>query len=73
MRIIKLSIKFDRILSGRSGRFLTVYNGKGEKINGKVLTTRFFWAKIQHAKSNKTEWVKNWNLSLVVADKAVHF
>jgi hypothetical protein len=42
MRIIKLSIKFDRILSGRSGRFLTVYNGKGEKINGKVLTTRLF-------------------------------
>lgn len=73
MRIIKLSIKFDRILSGRSGRFLTVYNGKGEKINGKVLTTRFFWAKIQHAKSSKTEWVKNWNLSLVVADHAVHF
>lgn len=73
MRIIKLSIKFDRILSGRSGRFLTVYNGKGEKINGKVLTTRFFWAKIQHAKSGKTEWVKNWNLSLVVADHAVHF
>jgi hypothetical protein len=73
MRIVKVSIKFNRILSNRGGRFLTVYNGKGEKINGKVLTTRLFWAKVQHAKSGKTEWVKNYKVDLVVADHSVHF
>jgi hypothetical protein len=73
MRIIKVSIKFNRILSNRGGRFLTVYNGKGEKINGKVLTTWLFWAKVQHAKTKQTEWVKNYKVDLVVADKAVYF
>jgi hypothetical protein len=73
MRIIKVSIKFNRILSNRGGRFLTVYNGKGEKINGKVLTTRLFWAKVQHAKTKQTTWVKNYKVDLVVADHSVHF
>lgn len=73
MRIIKVSIKFNKVLSNRGGRFLTVYNGKGEKINGKVLTTKFLFAKIQHARGGKTEWVKNWKVDLVVADHAVHF
>jgi hypothetical protein len=73
MRIIKVSIKFNRILSNRGGRFLTVYNGKGEKINGKVLTTWLFWAKVQHAKTKQTTWVKNYKVDLVVADHSVHF
>jgi hypothetical protein len=73
MRIIKVSIKFNRILSKRGGRFLTVYNGKGEKINGKVLTTRLFWAKVQHARGGKVEWIKNYKVDLVVADHKVHF
>ena len=54
MKLIKISLKFNKVLSNRGGRFLTVYNAKGEKINGKVLTTRFFWAKVQHAKTGKT-------------------
>ena len=52
---------------------MTVYNGKGEKINGKVLTTWLFWAKVQHAKTKQTTWVKNYKVDLVVADKAVYF
>jgi hypothetical protein len=73
MRIVKVSIKFNKILSNRGGRFLTIYNGKGEKINGKVLTTRLFWAKIQHARGGKTEWVKNWKVSLVVTDHSLQY
>ena len=72
MKLIKISLKFNKVLSGRGGRFLTVYNAKGEKINGKVLTTRFFLAKIQHAKTGKTEWVRNWKIDLVVTDHSVH-
>ena len=73
MRIFKISIKFNRALSNRGGRFLTVYNAKGEKINGKVLTTRFLWAKIQHAKTGKVEWIKNWKVQVLVADHEVIF
>lgn len=73
MRIFKISLKFNKVLSGRGGRFLTVYNAKGEKINGKVLTTRLFFAKVQHAKTGKTEWIKNWKINLVVADHAVEY
>lgn len=73
MKLFKISIKFNRLLSNRGGRFLTVYNTKGEKINGKVLTTRLLWAKIQHAKTGKTQWVKNWNARVLVADHEVFF
>jgi hypothetical protein len=73
MKLIKISLKFNKVLSNRGGRFLTVYNAKGEKINGKVLTTKFFWAKVQHAQSGKTEWIKNWKINLVVADHAVEY
>ncbi len=71
MKLIKISLKFNKVLSNRGGRFLTVYNAKGEKINGKVLTTRFFFAKVQHAQTGKTEWIKNWQARVVVADHEV--
>jgi hypothetical protein len=73
MRIFKISIKFNSYLSNRGGRFLTIYDTKGKKINGKVLTTRFLWAKVQHAKTGKTQWVKNWQARVVVADHEVLF
>ena len=73
MRIVKISLKFNKVLSNRGGRFLTVYNAKGEKINGKVLTTRFFLAKIQHAKTGKIEWIKNWKVQLVVTDHTLQY
>jgi hypothetical protein len=73
MKLIKISLKFNKVLSNRGGRFLTVYNAKGEKINGKVLTTRFFLAKIQHAKTGKTEWIKNWKVQLVVTDHTLQY
>jgi hypothetical protein len=73
MKLFKISIKFNHLLSNRGGRFLTVYNAKGEKINGKVLTTRLLWANIQHAKTGKTQWVRNWNTRVLVADHEVFF
>jgi hypothetical protein len=73
IKLAKISLKFNRILDGRSGRFLSIYDSKGKKINGKVLTNAFFVVKFQHAKTGKTQWVRNWNMQLVVADHAVHF
>jgi nitrous oxidase accessory protein NosD len=73
IKLFKVSIKFNRILGNRGGRFLSIYDKTGKKINGKVLTNAFLMVKFQHAKTGKTQWVRNWNMQLVVADHVVHF
>jgi nitrous oxidase accessory protein NosD len=73
IKLAKVSIKFNRILGNRGGRFLSIYNSKGKKINGKVLTNAFFMVKFQHAKTGEVQWVKNWNMQLVIADNVVYF
>lgn len=73
VKLLKVSVKFNRILGNRGGRFLSIYNSQGKRINGKVLTNAFLWVKFQHASTGKVEWVKNWNVNLVVADHSVHF
>jgi hypothetical protein len=71
-KLFKVSLKFNRALKNRGGRFLTVYQ-KGQKVNGKVLTTNPFYAKVQSARTGKVLFVKNWSVSFVVADHKVIF
>jgi uncharacterized protein (DUF1330 family) len=73
IKLLKVSIKFNRILGKRGGRFLSIYDGQGKRINGKVLTNAFFVVRFQHAKTGKVQWVKNWNMQVVVADHQVLF
>lgn len=72
--IIKVSIRFNKVLSNRGGRFLSIYS-KGKKYNGKVLTSNPFYAKVQLARTgpNRIVYVKNWSISFVVADYRAHF
>lgn len=73
IKLFSVSVKFNRILGNRGGRFLSIYDGQGKRINGKVLTNRFFWVKFKHARTGKVEWVKNYNVAVVVADHQVLF
>ena len=73
MKLITISIKFNRILSNRGGRFLSIYDSKGKRINGKILKTRWLIAKFQEAQTGETYWIKNWKANIVVADHQVHF
>ena len=73
MRIFKISIKFNTLFTNRGGRFLSIYDTKGNRINGKILKTRFLVAKFQDARTKETYWIKNWKASVLVADHQVHF
>lgn len=73
-KFIKVSIRFNRVLSNRGGRFLSIY-AKGKKYNGKVLTSNPFYAKVQLSRTgpNRIVYVKNWSVSFVIADHAAFF
>lgn len=73
-KFIKVSIRFNRVLSNRGGRFLSIYS-KGNKYNGKVLTSNPLYAKVQLSRTgpNRIVYVKNWSVSFVIADHKAHF
>jgi hypothetical protein len=70
--IFRITIKFNKALKNRGGRFLSVYTKQG-MINGKVLTNNIAYAKIQRAKDGKVFYVKNWSVYLVFADHKAFF
>ena len=69
--LIKISIKFNKVLSNRGGRFLSIY-AKGVKYNGKVLTSNPLYAKVQRASDGQVFRVKNWSVRFVCADHLIH-
>jgi hypothetical protein len=69
--LVRISIRFNRVLKNRGGRFLTVYR-QGDKLNGKVLSTNPFYAKIQRASDGQVFRVKNWSVRFVCADHLIH-
>lgn len=73
-KYIKISLKFNRVLSNRGGRFLSIYS-KGKKYNGKVLTSNPFYATVQLSRTgpNRIVKVRNWSVSFVIADHKAHF
>ena len=71
LHLVRISLRFNRVLKNRGGRFLTVYR-KGEKINGKVLSTNPLYAKVQRASDGQVFRVKNWSVSFVCADHLIH-
>jgi len=71
--LVRISIRFNRVLKNRGGRFLTVYHkGINRSINGKVLSTNPFYAKIQRASDGQVFRVKNWSVRFVCADHLIH-
>lgn len=70
-RLFKVSIRFNSVLKNRGGRFLTVYS-KGQRVNGKVLTTNPIFAKVQRATDQRVIYVKNWKVNFVCADHLIH-
>ena len=71
LHLIRVSIRFNRVLKNRGGRFLTVYRG-GSKINGKVLSTNPLYAQVQRASDGQVFRVKNWSVKFVCADHLIH-
>lgn len=71
LHLIRVSIRFNRVLKNRGGRFLTVYRG-GSMINGKVLSTNPLYAKVQRASDGQVFRVKNWSVKFVCADHLIH-
>lgn len=69
--LVRISVRFNRVLKNRGGRFLTVYR-QGDKLNGKVLSTNPFYAKIQRASDGQVFRVKNWSVRFVCADHLIH-
>jgi hypothetical protein len=73
LHLVRISLRFNRVLKNRGGRFLTVYHkGIDRNINGKVLSTNPFYAKIQRASDGQVFRVKNWSVRFVCADHLIH-
>jgi hypothetical protein len=72
IKLFKISIKFNKALKNRGGRFLAVYTKEG-MVNGKVLTNNLVYSKVQRARDGKVFYVKNWMVHFVVADHKAIF
>ena len=71
LHLVRISLRFNRVLKNRGGRFLTV-RSRDQRINGKVLSTNPLYAKVQRASDGQVFRVKNWSVRFVCADHLIH-